>query len=143
MTLRAVSIIGLVLLVINLPSAGQVPTPPTVKFCDLVGSPALYNGRQISTAATLSPGEHSLLLHSDECEPNAGFDVRAQAVLPVKLESLPHGRKLKSILSHGRSANVAIVGTFQATNGPYGPDVMPFRFMIISLNSAVTAHQEK
>ena len=61
----------------------------------------------------------------------------------MKLESLPHGRKLTSILDHGRSAHVEMVGTFQATAGPYGPDVMPFRFMITGLNSVVKAQREK
>jgi hypothetical protein len=140
---RTARIIGLVLLLRSLPTAGQAPAPATVKFCDIVSSPALYNQRQITTAATLSPGEHSLLLHSHECEPKAGFDVRVQTVLPMKPESLPHGQELKSILSHGRSAYVEIVGTFQATTGPYGPDGMPFRFAIMNLNSVVRAHREK
>jgi hypothetical protein len=142
MTFKTACVIAL-MLVISLPTAGQVPAAPTVRFCDIVGSPSLSSGKQITTTATLSPGEHSLLLHSDECEPKAGFDVRVQAVLPMKLDSLSYGRKLESILSRGRSARVEIVGIFQATTGPYGPDVMPFRIMIMNLNSVVKAHRER
>jgi hypothetical protein len=143
MAIKTAEIIGVVLLGMSLPALGQTPIPPTVGFCVVVGSPAVYHGRLITTAATLSPGEHSLLLHSVECEPKAGFDVRVQAVLPPKLESLRHGRKLESILNHGRGARVEVVGTFDATTGPFGPDVMPFRFRITDMHSVAEVRREK
>src|SRR5438045_5936467 len=115
MAIKTADIIGLVLLGMSLPALGQMPAPPIVGLCVVVGSPAVYHGRLITTAATLSPGEHSLLLHSSECEPRAGFDVRVQAVLPPKLESLLHGKKLESILNDGRGSRVEVVGRFEDT----------------------------
>lgn len=143
MAINTASIVGLVLLGIGLSLPGQATAAPTVNFCDVVRSPALNDERQITTVATLSPSDHSLLMHSDACEPKSGFDVRAQAVLPAKLKSLPNGGRLESILGHGWSARVEVVGTFQSTRGPYGPDVMPFRFVITGLNSVVKAYREK
>ncbi len=143
MTIKTADIVLLGLLSISPAAPAQASAPRSAKFCELVGSPAMYNGALITTAAMLSPGDHSLLLHSGECEPKKGFDVRAQALLPARLESLPHGRKLESILNHGRGALVELTGTFEASAGPYGPDVMPFRFVITRLHSVTELRQRK
>lgn len=140
MSIRTDFIVGLMLL-LEFSAMGQA-APDHVNFCDIVKSPAVYNDKVLITTATLFPGYHSLLLHSKECESMKDHDVRTEAVLPLRLESLSNGRKLKSILNHGRSARVEAVGVFESNAGPYGPDDAPFRFMITSLNS-VAATQGK
>src|ERR1700690_1638943 len=110
--------------------AGQAAAPSSVKFCDLGKSSATYNGRLVTITATLFPGDHSLLLYSQECESTPDLDLRTQAILPPRLESLPHGKKLESILNHGQSAQVEVVGVFESDAGRYGPDIAPFRFTI-------------
>ena len=134
--------IVLIVLVLRSSAPGQASAgPPEVNFCDMVRSPALYNGRLVVTSATLFPGYHSLSLHRNECESTSKSDVRTQAVLPPDLKSLPDGKKLKSILNHGRSADVEVTGLFESQAGRYGPDVAPFRFTITRLNSVAEAHQ--
>ncbi len=117
-------------------AAGQTSAKPqNVNCCDVVASPADYNGKVLSIEVVLSPGEHSLVLYGDACLRKEGYDDSTQEILPDSWESLPNGKKLRAILKHGRDAKVKLVGTFESGQTRYGPDVARFRFSISQANS--------
>ena len=105
--------IAILVLLATLSAEGQSQTEPErLKFCDVVASPLDYDGKLLSVEVTVQPGLHSLSLYSSECASNEDFDVTTQAILPDGWESLPNGKKLSRIISHGRPAEVQLVGTF-------------------------------
>ena len=108
---------------------------PVVNVCDVVASPADYNRKLLSVTVILSPSDHSLSLYGTECVPKKGYNVTTQAILPAAWDSLPNGKKLRTILKHRHKARVELVGTFESDRGPYGPDVARFRFSISQINS--------
>ena len=109
---------------------GQSQTEPErLKFRDVVASPLDYDGKLLSVEVTVQPGLHSLSLYSSECASNEDFDVTTQAILPDGWESLPNGKKLSRIISHGRPAEVQLVGTFRSSVSR-GQDGQRFRFSI-------------
>jgi hypothetical protein len=124
-------------------AAGQTSAKPqNVNYCDVVASPADYNGMILSIEVVLSPGEHSLALYSGACVPKEGGDDSTQAILPDSWQSLPNGKKLRAILKSGRDAKVKLVGTFESGAGRFGPDAARFRFSISQVNS-VSRSDEK
>ena len=67
-----------------------------------------------------------------------------QAILPPAWESLPNGKRLRSILKHHRSAKVELVGTFSNGGDRHGPDAARFRFSISRVISvSVGANRER
>ena len=129
------------LFVAGMVATAQTSFPARVNFCDVVASPAEYNQKTLLVEVILSPGDHSLSLFGSGCVPKVGFNVTTQAVLPASLDSLPHGKKLKSILNRGREARVEVVGVFESDRGPYGPDIARFRFTISQVNAVSEAHR--
>jgi len=107
-----------------------------VSFCDVVASPARYNGQALSVKGILWPSDHSLSLYGAECVPREGHNVTTQAILPTRWESLPNGKKLRGILKRKRPATVEVVGIFERGGEPYGPDAARFRFSISQIRSA-------
>ena len=94
--------IAILVLLATLSAEGQSQTEPErLKFCDVVASPLDYDGKLLSVEVTVQPGLHSLSLYSSECASNEDFDVTTQAILPDGWESLPNGKKLSRIISHG------------------------------------------
>ena len=128
-----------VLAAIMLPvwAAAQVATQPSgVGYCDVVVSPADYNGKTMLVEVILSPGFHSLFLHGESCAPREGFDVSTEAVLPHSWPSLPNGKKLRALLKNGRDAKVSVVGFFEGGGEKrYGLDGQRFRFSISEIRS--------
>lgn len=124
-----------VILLSAMSARAQAPTEPKkVNFCDVVTSPAHYNGQTLSVDVILWPGEHSLSMFGAACAPKEGYDT-AETILPTGWESLPNGKKLRGILKHGRPAKVTVVGIFESSGGRYGPDAARFRFSISQINS--------
>lgn len=111
--------------------------PKKVNFCDVVASPAEYNGKTLFVEVILSPSEHALYLFGPACvRPREGYDDSTQAVLATGWENLPNGKKLRSILKHHGSAKVEVIGTFEGGDKRYGPDgAARFRFSISQINS--------
>jgi len=115
---------------------GQPQTrPKEVDFCDVVATPADYYGQVISVDVILSPAEHVLTLFGSACVPKEGDDATTQAILPADVESLPNGKKLRSILKRQRPAKVEVVGIFESRTERYGLDATRFRFSISQINS--------
>ena len=108
--------------------------PKKASFCDVISSPANYDGKTLSIEATLQPSFHSLSLYDAACEPKEGFDVATEAILPDGWESLPIGKKLRGIIKHGRPARVCLVGTFKSSV-TRGQDGQRFRFSISQIVS--------
>jgi hypothetical protein len=111
---------------------------PVVNVCDVVASPADYNRKLLSVTVILSPSDHSLSLYGTECVPKEDYNVTTQAILPAVWDSLPNGKKLRTILKHRHKARVELVGTFESDRGPYGPDVARFRFSISQQAASTT-----
>lgn len=117
-------------------AAAQTETHPlTANYCEVVASPADYNGRVLSVKVILSPSYHSLFLYGVECVPKEGYDVTTEAILPSSWESLPNGKKLRGLLKHGRKARVTLVGTFESSKQRLGLDGQRFRFSISQIQS--------
>lgn len=128
------SIAALVLLV-AICAKGQTSLGPNkLSFCDVISSPANYDGKTLSIEATLQPSFHSLSLYDAACEPRESFDAATEAVLPDGWESLPLGKKLRGIIRHGRPAKVRLVGTFRSSVSR-GQDGQRFRFSISQIIS--------
>jgi hypothetical protein len=138
---RACLNIAAVALLVAICAKGQTSVEPKkASFCDVISSPANYDGETLSIEATLQPSFHSLSLYDAACEPKEGFDVAAEAILPDGWESLPIGKKLRRIIKHGRPAKVRLVGTFKSS-GARGQDGQRFRFsisQIISVSKVVS-----
>lgn len=128
------NIIVLTLFAVTWTKAQAETEPKKVDFCDVVTSPANYDGKAISIEVTLQPGLHSLFLYSAACPSKDGFDVTTQAILPDGWESLHNGKKLRKVIKHGRSAKVQLVGTFRSSVSR-GLDGQRFRFSISQINS--------
>jgi len=110
--------------------------PKKVNFCDVVASPADYNGKTITVEVILSPSEHALFLYAAPCVSKERYDDTTQAVLPKGWESLRYGKKLRTILKDGRPAKVVLIGIFESGDRRYGPDgAARFRFSISQINS--------
>jgi hypothetical protein len=117
-------------------TVGQIGAPPqNVNYCDVVASPADYDGKILSVGVILSPSEHLLTLYGTACVPKQGYNVTTQAILPDSWESLPNGKKLRGILKRGRDAKVKLVGMFDNSGKDYGLDAIRFRFSISQVNS--------
>jgi Flp pilus assembly CpaE family ATPase len=71
--------------------------------------------------------------------PKEDFDVRTEAILPPSVESLRHGKKLRKFLHRRKSASVKVIGTFEYSGHPYGPEGTPFRFVISEITSVEKA----
>jgi hypothetical protein len=127
--------IAAVVLLVAICGRGQTSMEPKkASFCDVISSPANYNGKTLSIEATLQSSFHSLSLYDTACEPKEGFDVATQAILPNGWESLPIGKKLRGIIRHGQPAKVRLVGTFKSTV-TRGQDGQRFRFSISQIIS--------
>jgi len=109
--------------------------PLNINYCDVVASPAHYNGKMLSVEVVLSRSFHSLFLYGAGCVPRGDYDVTTEALLPTSWESLPNGKRLRAILKHGRNAKVTVVGTFEGGEKRYGLDGQRFRFSISQINS--------
>jgi hypothetical protein len=117
-------------------ATGQTGAEPmSVNYCDVVASPADYNGKVLSVEVILSPSEHVLSLYGEVCVPKEGYNVTTQAILPGSWESMRNGKKLRAILKHGREAKVKLVGTFENSGERYGVGATRFRFSISQVNS--------
>jgi hypothetical protein len=108
--------------------------PKEASFCDVISSPAIYDGKTLSIEATLQPSFHSLSLYHAGCEPKEGYDVATEAILPDGWESLPIGKKLRGIIKHGRPAKVRLIGIFKSSV-TRGQDGQRFRFSISQITS--------
>ena len=123
--------IGVLAILLARCAAGKTGAEPqNVNYCDVVASPASYDGKVLSIEVILSPSEHSLTLYGAACVPKEGYNVTTQAILPDSWESLPNGKKLKAILKRGRDAKVKLIGTFENSGKEYGPDAARFRFSV-------------
>jgi len=111
-----------------------ISEPKKANFCDVVASPADYDGKSISIEVILQPSFHSLSLYDDACTPKEGLDVTTQAILPDGWESVPVGKKLRGIIRHGRPAKVQLIGTFKSSV-TRGQDGQRFRFSISQISS--------
>jgi hypothetical protein len=88
--------------------------PERLNFCDVVASPATYDGKSLSVGVMVTPIFHSLSLYSPSCPSKEGFDVSTEAILPDRWVSQPNGKKLSQILKHGQAAKVQLVGVFRS-----------------------------
>ena len=111
-------------------------------FCDVVASPADYDGKIISIEVILQRSFHSLSLYDTACAQKEGFDVTTQAILPDGWQSLPIGKKLGGIIKHGRPAKIQVVGTFRSSV-IRGQDGQRFRFSIFQINSVSEATSKR
>jgi len=127
-------ITGLVLLAAICAKGQTSVEPKKAIFCDVISSPADYDGKTLSIEATLQPSFHSVSLYDPACEPKEGFDVATEAILPDGWESLPIGKKLREIIRHARPAKVRLVGTFKSSV-TRGQDGQRFRFSISQIIS--------
>jgi len=118
-------------------ASGQARTEPqkSINYCDVVASPADYNGKVLYVEVILSPSEHLLALYGAACVPREGYNVTTQAILPDSWESLPNGKRLKAFLKHGRNAKVKLVGTFEDSGNRYVLGATRFRFFISQVDS--------
>lgn len=129
--------IGILILILNAPAGARTQAqaePTSMNFCDVVTSAVRYDGQTLSVEAILLPSEHSLSIYGSACVPHEGYNVTTQAILPSAWESQPSGKRLREILKHRRSARVVVVGIFESSGGPYGPDAARFRFSITKIN---------
>src|SRR3984957_17225922 len=82
-------------------TSAQGPAPVAANYCEVVLSPADYNGKMLSVEGILHPGEHSLTLYGLSCPPKFGGNPSTEAVLPSMWVSLPHGKQLRKLLKKG------------------------------------------
>ena len=111
----------------------------THDICSVVDSPSSYDHQKIEVQAILSPSQHSLGIFGAGCLPTASQDVTTEAILPTSWDENEAGRKLRTILRHGRNARVQVVGIFESVNSRYGPDVARFRFTVSEIESVTEA----
>jgi hypothetical protein len=109
---------------------------PTEQVCDVVDTPLRFDHKTIELEGILSPSDHSLGLYGLACIPTEDHNVSVEAILSPSWENTEAGRKLRSILKRRRNARVRLIGTFESTGGPYGPDSARFRFTIAQVLSA-------
>ena len=123
-------ILLITLLVAGTAHAGEtIPEPQIVNYCEVVTLPNDYDGKVLSVDVVLVPGEHTLSLFGADCL-RLGYDRVTDAQLPNNWTTLPNGRALKGILRQHLSARVKLIGTFDSSRGPYGPDGARFQFSI-------------
>ena len=119
----------LALLVAGTGHAGEpIPQPQDVNYCEVVTLPKDY-GKVLSVDVVLVPGEHTPSLFGADCL-RLGYDRVTDAQLPNNWTTLPNGKALNEILRQHLSARVKLIGTFDSSNGPYGPDGARFQFSI-------------
>jgi hypothetical protein len=107
----------------------------SANFCDVVSSPGSYTGKVLEVDVSISPSEHDLFLYQSACESDRNHDVTTQAVLPDQWLQLPNGRKLSAYLRRHRPAKVHLIGTFESSGGPFGPENYPFRFSVSEITA--------
>jgi hypothetical protein len=107
----------------------QLSSPPE-QVCDVVESPARFAHKTIAVEGILSPSDHSLGLYGLACIPTEDNNVSIETILPTSWAITETGRKLRSILKRGHNAQVRLIGIFEDTGGPFGPDVARFRFTV-------------
>jgi hypothetical protein len=141
MSSRRTSTVGTVMLaiVLQVTSAATPQQPVAANLCEMVASPDGYNGKVLSVEGILLPSEHSVMLYSPSCKPKYGFDVGIEAVFPPDWVTSPNGKRLHKLFNHRTNASVKLIGTFEAGNGRYGPDVARFRFTIKEISSVKKA----
>ena len=122
------SLIALIPLLANIADAGEtIPEPQIVNYCEVVTLPNDYDGKVLSVDVVLVPGEHSLSLFGADCL-HFGYGRVTEAQLPNNWTTWPNGRALSRILRRHLSAKVKLIGTFDGSQGPYGPDGARFQF---------------
>jgi hypothetical protein len=107
----------------------SIPEPQSVNYCEVVTLPKDYDDKVLSVDVVLVPGEHTLSLFGADCL-HLGYDRVTEAQLPNNWTALPNGSALSRILRRHLSAKVKLIGTFDSSRGPYGPDGARFRFSI-------------
>ena len=106
-----------------------IPEPQNVNYCEVVTLPNDYDGKVLSVDVVLVPGEHSLSQFGADCL-HFGYGRVTEAQLPNNWTTWPNGRALSRILRRHLSAKVKLIGTFDGSQGPYGPDGARFQFSI-------------
>ena len=120
-------------------SAQVRPEPVAANLCDVFRSPAVYDQKVLSVEGVLFPSFHSVFLISQSCRSTVGLDFTTQAILPPSWESLRNGKQLRKFLHRRKSASVKLIGTFEYSGNPYGPDGARFRFVISEISSVEKA----
>ena len=120
-------------------TSAQGPAPVAANYCEVVLSPADYNGKMLSVEGILHPGEHSLTLYGLSCPPKFGGNLSTEAVLPSMWVSLPNGKQLRKLLKKGKNARVKVSGTFESGRRFYGTDGAMFRFTVSEISSVEKA----
>jgi hypothetical protein len=115
--------------------SAQTDRPQVVGFCQVVASPAKYDKQALTIEGILSPGEHSTVFYNASCTPKEGSDNRILPLLPPDWNPSPNGKKLSKILRSRRDASITLTRRFESSGGPYGPDVVPFRFSVSEIMS--------
>jgi hypothetical protein len=107
----------------------------SANFCDVVSSPGGYSGKLLEIEASILASEHDLFLYQRACESDRNHDVTTEAVLPEQWLQLPNGRKLSAYLRRHRPAKVHLIGTFESSGGPFGPEGCHFRFSVSEITA--------
>lgn len=118
------------------PLAFSQLSAPSEQVCKVVESPTRFAHKTIAVEGILSPSDHSLGLYGLACFPTEDHNVSIEAILPASWANTETGSKLRSILKRGHNAQVRLIGIFEDTGGPFGPDVARFRFTVSQVVSA-------
>jgi hypothetical protein len=120
-------------------SAQVRPEPVAANLCDVFRSPAVYDQKALSLEGVLFPSFHSVFLLSPSCRSTHDLDFSTEAILPPSWESLRNGKQLRKFLRRRKSASVKLIGTFEYSGHPYGPEGTRFRFVISEISSVEKA----
>jgi hypothetical protein len=120
-------------------SAQVRPEPVAANLCDVFQSPAVYDQKVLSVEGVLLPSEHCLFLIGPSCRSTHDLDFSTEAILPPSWDSSRNGKELRKFLHRRKRVGVKLIGTFEYSGHPYGPEGTRFRFVKSEISSVEKA----
>jgi len=107
--------------------------PLNVSLCDVLKSPAKYDSAEIITTGVAGNSFHQIDFFDPECSlPKHGGELAVPFDDSYKLGQ-PMDKKYFSMLRKEGAVRVKLRGHFVATGGPFGPEMAPYKLLILEI----------
>jgi hypothetical protein len=104
-----------------------------VRICEVLKHPETFDGREIVVTGVAGNSLHSVLLWEPECSlPKHGGAMQIR-LADVYKRSTTENKKFRRILNREGAVRLTVKGRFIATGGPFGPNGVPYEFIITSI----------
>jgi hypothetical protein len=117
-------------------AVGQTPGErdhPTASVCDILKTPASFNGREVTVAGVAGNSFHQVDFWDPECAlPKRGGAMLLRFADGYTLGQ-PGDKKYLHLLRTEGAVGLTVKGNFVSTGGPFGPEGAPYEFLITTV----------